>query len=209
MTMSDHPCGRRADKDPDDDEELIRRVAARQSARLRRPVPINLSPAIVRRGLVDERDAMMIAVAVLRRAGAGVAVPDAIDVALEGATPGAAGNMPYGVAAAVLDRVPARHQPAVWEAVNAALERFESTPGGRYHAELCVFRIADATRAGLADSIHADVAEDWAGAIDHGTGQPFTGEQMVQAATATADTVAIPALIERLQADLIALAGLP
>lgn len=201
---------------PDDaaDEALVRRVAAAQEARLGRPVPTDLDPVTVRRGLVGDRDAMMIAVATLHRAGAGAAVPDALDAALAGKPPAAAFDVPPGVATAIVARTPVRHAPAVFAALDAELERFaarvaEKPQAVREFAHLTVHSITDATRAGIVASITAEVVAAWAGQIDRSTGQPFSREQMVQAAEGTADTVAIPAILDRCRADLSALSGLP
>ena len=190
------------DGQPFDEEALVARVAARQSAHLGRPVPTDLDPEVVRRELVDDRDAAMIAVAVLRREGCGAAVPDAVEFALTGAAPSSAANMPHAVAVAILDRIPHPHRPAVWDAADEVLERFEGTEGTAALAELCLHHLADAVRAGITTSIAAELV----GAVDH-DGHPIPEHQIV-AAAAFAAGIVYADVIARLQDDLIAFAGL-
>lgn len=204
MSRRSHPA---RPGDDCEDEAFIRAVAARQAVRLGRPVPVDNDPATVRRGLVADRDSMMIAVAVLDRSRTGAVLPDAIDAALAGQPPAAAYHLPPGVAGMILERTPDRHAPEVFDALDAELERFAAKvaaqPGAvRAFAHLAVDRIHAATRRGIADSIAAETADDWAG-------HPFTDEQIREAAEATADMVSLPAILDRLRTDLLALAGLP
>ena len=201
-TMTDHP---NIGGQPDDDEALVQRVAARQSAHLGRPIPTDQDPAVVRHELGHDRRAMTVA---LGRCAATANAPDAVDSALDGQPPAAAYDLPPGVAGAILERVPDQHKGAVFAALDTELARFAAGSGTRKLAELCVHRLADATRCAIADSIADGVAADWAGQTDR-DGQPFAREQIVQAAHATTDIVTIPAIIDRLREDLLALAGLP
>jgi hypothetical protein len=204
--MNNHPAYGGEPFDGDPDEALVRRVAARQSEWLSAkrgepvPVPTNNDPRVVRRMLVDDRDAAMIALWALLADLEHT--PDAVDAALADTTPAAAANMPHAVASAILHRVDDRHAPAVWRAVDVVLQRFERTDGSAALAELCVHRIADTVRAAITDSIAAELA----GAVDH-NGHPVTDDQIAEAAAGAAKVV-VDTIIARLRTDLLALAGL-
>lgn len=190
----------------DDDEALVARVAARQAAHLGWPVPTDLDPHRTRRELGNDRRTMAVAVWALRRDGAHT--PDVIDAALDGQPPSAAFNLPPGVAGVIFGRVPDHHKGAVFDALDAELTRFAGGPGTRPLAELCVHRIAEAVRSAIVASVAADVAEEWADVVDD-AGHPFTDAQIEQAAAGATDLVVIPALVDRLREDLLALAGMP
>ncbi|MDV3136751.1 hypothetical protein [Mycobacterium sp. 29Ha] len=198
--MNNHPS-RRGEDDPTEAAALAR-VNSLRAARGLEPI-VERDPLLVCRDLLDDRDAAMIAVAVLRRAGCGAAVPDAVDYALAATPPVAAANMPYAVASALFRRVPEQHRGAVWDAVDAVLHRFDSTDGNRALAELCLHHIADAVRAGITATIAAELA----GAVDH-DGRPVPDEQITDAAAGAAE-IAVDGILDRLRADLLALAVLP
>lgn len=196
--MNEHPS---TGDQPDDDEALIARVAARQEAHLGRPVPTDLDPRLVRLELGDARRSMAVALWALRRDGH--TTPDAIDAALADLPPGAHFDLPPGVAQAIFERVPDHHRGDVLDALDTELDRFATGPGTRELAELSVHRIADATRTGIATSIAAESA----GQVDH-HGHPFSEGDIAQAAEFAAGIV-IAAVIDRLRDDLAALAGMP
>lgn len=202
--MNRHPSRPRDDDDPTEADALARVNRVRAARGL--PSIVERDPNLVRRDLIDDRDAAMIAVAVLRREGAGFNVPDAIDTATAGFGPEVFDAMPHAVAVAIRDRLPASHRPAVIAAVDEVLERFENTPGGWEHAQLCVHRIADAVRAALT----ASIAAGGSGAVDHITGQPVPepADQLATAADFAAGIVYAD-LIDRLQDYLGTMVGLP
>ncbi|BBZ22905.1 hypothetical protein [Mycolicibacter hiberniae] len=202
--MSNHTGGEaRPNRDDYADEAAyIEAFAQWWEARAGLP-PGGRDPALVRLDLIDDRDAAMIAVAVLRRDGAGFNVPDAIEAATAGFGPEVFDVMPHAVAVAIRDRLPANHRPAVIAAVDEVLQRFENSPGGWEHAQLCVHHLADAVRAGITASIAAGLA----GAVDH-DGHSVADDQIASAAAFAAGIVYAD-IIARLQDDLIALAALP
>lgn len=200
--MNNHPSH---DSRPDDDPTeavALTRVNRLRAARGLDPIP-ERDPALVRRDLIDDRDAAMIALAVLRRESCGAALPDAIDAATAGFDPQAFDLLPTAVAVAIRDRLPANHWPAVIEAVDESLDAFEDGDGGRALAELCVHQIADTVRAALT----ASIATEEAGAVDH-NGRPVPADQIIEAADFAAGFVYAD-LIDRLQDDLVTMAGLP
>ncbi|MGP4054169.1 hypothetical protein ACTWP6_04990 [Mycobacterium sp. 4D054] len=192
------------DDDPGEAEALARVNRIRVARGL--PPIVERDPNAVRDDLVTDRDAMMLAVAALRRADAGGAVP----VAFEAATRGFVGDMfdvvPYAVATVIRDRVPATHQCAVTEALDDVLEQFDDGPGGWARAQIVLHHIADATRAGIA----AGIVAEGSGAIDHATGLPVPEppDQLAAAANFAAGFVYAD-LIDRLTAELAPMAGLP
>ena len=202
--MTHHPSRPRDDDDPTEAAALARVNAIRAARGL--PPIVERDPNMVRRDLIDDRDAAMIAVAVLRREGAGFNVPDAIDAATAGFGPEVFDVMPHAVAVAIRDRLPAEHRPAVVDALDEVLELFESTPGGWAHAQLCVHRIADTVRAALT----ASVAAEGSGAVDHIIGQPVPepADQFAAAADFAAGIVYAD-LIAALQDYLAAMVSLP
>ncbi|MFB1299012.1 hypothetical protein ACAG24_026255 [Mycobacterium sp. pW049] len=201
--MTHHPS-RPHDDDPTEADALARVNRIRAARGL--PPIVERNPQMVRRDLIDDRDAAMIAVAVLRREGAGFNVPDAIDTATAGFGPEVFDAMPHAVAVAIRDRLPAEHRPAVIDALDEVLERFEAGPGGWAHAQLCVHRIADTVRGALT----ASIAAEGSGAIDHITGLPVSepADQLAAAADFAAGIVYAD-LIAALRDYLAAMAGLP
>ena len=163
------------------------------------------SPWQVRRSLVDDRDALMITAAVLYRPGCGAAVPDAVEYALAGARSGSAANLPFAVAWAITNRLPDAHRPAVWQAVDTVLKRFEETDQTAELAELCVHRIADTVRAALTASVF--VAGSDAQLPDMTGPAPEPADDLADAADFAAGFVYAD-VIERVRTDLEALAGL-
>lgn len=157
---TDHPTG---GQPADDDDAVVQRVAARQSAmwtrRLGHPVvvPTDLDPHEARHTMVDERDALMIALWALRRDGA--FTPDAIDAATTGHGPATIAAMPYAVACAIITRVPDDYRDDVRPALDARLKRFDGTDQGRAHAELAVHGLAHATRTTLGDILTGTVMD--------------------------------------------------
>jgi len=201
--MTHHPS-RSHDDDPTEADALARVNRIRAARGL--PPIIERDPNLVRRDLIDDRDAAMIAVAVLRREGAGFNVPDAIDAATAGFGPEVFDAMPNAVATAIRDRLPAHHRPAVVDALDEVLEQFEDGPGGWAHAQLCVHRIADTVRGALTASLIAEGS----GAIDHITGRPVPepADQLAAAAESAAGIVYAD-LIAALQDYLAAMVALP
>lgn len=193
---------------PDDDPteaDALARVNRIRAARGLPPI-VERNPNLVRRDGIDDRDAAMIAVAALRREGAGWNVPDAIDAATAGFGPEVFDAMPHAVATVILDRLPAEHWPAVIDAANEVLQRFEASPGGWSHAQLCVHWITTAVRAALTGSIVAEGS----GAVDQTTGQPVPepADQLAAAADFAAGFVYAD-LIAALQDYLGVMVGLP
>lgn len=135
--MNRHPSRPRDDDDDPTEATALARVNAIRAARGLEPI-VERDPNLLRRDLIDDRDAAMIAVAVLRREGAGFNVPDAIDAATAGFGPEVFDVMPHAVAVAIRDRLPTNHRPAVIAAVDEVLERFENTPAvGRTRSCVC------------------------------------------------------------------------
>ncbi|WP_024448087.1 hypothetical protein [Mycolicibacterium iranicum] len=192
---SDHPS-----EDDDDPTEAaaLARVNRLRAARGLPPI-VERSTWDVRRELIVDRDAMMVAVAVLNRSGCGATVPDAIDAAL--ACSGSVGTLPQRVASAIVDRIPNDDRSEAWHAVNALLEQFEDTDRDRYHAELCAHRIARAVRGAVMASISANM--DTAMTQDCRIPTDEADKAAVQIAE-----VVIAGVVSRLRNDLGALAGL-
>lgn len=139
---------------PDPDEALIRRVADRQSAHLSRRlgipvvVPWDQDPALARRRVGFERDAMTVALWALRRNG--VMVPDAIDAAGQRCADCGVVNLPIDVALAVLHRVHGTDLRAdLRTALAATLTDWKRRDGHttRAHIELAVWRLTETARA--------------------------------------------------------------
>ncbi|KRE27925.1 hypothetical protein ASG82_16425 [Mycobacterium sp. Soil538] len=203
--MTHDPPRRPADDDDPTEADALARINRLRAARGLEPI-IERDLHEARRDLATDRDAMMLAVAALRREGAGATVPDAFEAATRGFTGDMFDVVPYAVAAAIRDRLPAEHEPAVVDALREVLDRFDSGPGGRERAQLFVHRIADTLRTALA----ASIAAEGSGAIDHATTQPVA-ERVDQLAAAAdfAAGIAYADLIDRLQTELGGLAGLP
>lgn len=204
--MNNHPS--RGDRPEDDDPteaDALARVNRLRAARGLEPI-VERDPVLVRRELIDDRDALMIAVAALRREGTGHTVPAAIDAATAGFGPEIFDMLPTAVAAAIWQRLPAEHEPAVVEALDDVLYAFEDGDGGWALAQLCVHRIADTVRNVLA----ASIAAEGSGAIDHTTGLPVPEpvDQLAAAADFAAGFVCAD-LIDLLQDSLGTMVGLP
>lgn len=204
--MTGHPSH---DDDPDGDA-AVARVNAIRAARGLAPI-VERDPREVRADLVADRDAMMVAVAVLHRPGCGATVPDAIDHALKGKPSAAAFDLPPGVARVILQRVGKRHQGAVLVAFDAELTRFAARVAAapehvRGLAHLAADRLAVTVRSAIA----ASIAVVGSGAQLPGfTGPaPERADDLAQAADFAA-AIAYADLIDRLQRDLLTMAGLP
>ncbi len=203
--MMSHPSGR----DPIGDA-AVARVNAIRAARGLLPI-VERNPRQVRAGLIADRDAAMIAVAVLHRAGCGAAVPDAIDAVLDGKPTVVALDLPSSVARVILDRVPSRHGRSVFDALDPELARFAARVAAqpnqaRELAELCVHGIAVAVWSGIVASIEA--AGSGAMLPDFSGPAPEAVDQLAGAA-ADAATFAVRDVVDRLRAQLLTLAGLP
>lgn len=198
-----HPSGR-PDPDPQGDA-AVARINALRAARGLPPI-VERDPRAVRADLVTDRDAAMIAVAVLRRESAGAMVPDAIEAATAGSGSEVFDALPYAVAVAIRDRLPGEHRSAVLDALDEVLERFKNGPGGWAQAHLCVHGMADTVRATLTVSVVADGS----GAVDHATGQPVPepADQLAIAAEFAA-AIVYADLVAALEDYLGAMVGLP
>ena len=186
--MNNHPS-RPPDNDPGEVAALAR-VNRLRAARGKPPI-VERHPALVRRELIDDRDATMIALWSLRRNGA--LVPEVIDAATRGHGQAALDAMPYAIADAIMRAVLPDHQDHVLDHIDAALDWFESrppTPAGWESSHSAVWRIAEATRTGIIEAIRDGGQVDSAGAN-------LIAEIMVSD------------VIDRLQENLSTMAGLP
>lgn len=187
-----HPSGHPG-PDPRGDA-AVSRVNAIRAARGLPPI-VERDPAEVRREAIADRDAMMVAVAALNRPGCGATVPDAIDAALDGKPPAMAFDVPPAAAYAIVKRVPARHAPGVFAALDDELGRFAERVADAPHdvralAHLAIDRMVCAVRPAIAASIAAEERGDGPTA-DFAAGFLYAD------------------LLERLRDDLLTVAGLP
>ena len=133
--------------DYEDDEALVRRVAAAQAEQLGRPVPVDLDPSRVRHRVGIQRDALTVALWALRRDGSGV--PAAIDTAAERCAECGICNLPVDVALAMLHRAPGADVRAdLRSELGAVLADWKARDDRttRPRIELTVWRLADTTR---------------------------------------------------------------
>jgi hypothetical protein len=173
--MNQHPS--RFPADDAAEEALVRRVAAAQAARLGRPVPTDLDPAVVRHRVGIQRDALTVALWALRRDGG--SVPDAIDAAAERCADCGICNLPVDVGLAILRRAPGGDARADLRAeLGSVLADWKSRDDRttRPRIELTVWRLADTTR----DVLGRDVL-----------GRDGTGTGVTDLADAIADELTI------------------
>lgn len=192
--MTHHPS-RPHDDDPAEAAALARVNRLRVARGLEPIVERDLDE--VRRDLIEDRDAAMIALFALRFDG--VRMPDAVEGATRGHGPATLAVMPYAVAQAIVDRILPEHRDYVIADVDDELQSFDTTAGDELSAHRAVWRIAAAVQPALAAAIVADGS----GAQLPG----FTGPAPASAAdlAASADFAAgfvYADLIDRLQTGL-------
>lgn len=157
--MNNHPS-RRGEDDPTEAAALAR-VNAIRAARGLAPI-VERHPLLVCHDLIDNRDATVIALWALRSDGA--LVPEVIAAATRGRGQATLDAMPYAVATAIVPAVLPHHRDHVRDHIDAQLDWFEDRPRGWEVSHKAVWRIAAATRRGVAEAIQDGGQVDAAGA---------------------------------------------